>query len=295
MVLCMERTDIWYCTDNDKGKEIYETLKLLGLNIVLVEDKNFSSCNVLPSQINIFIIDLVTVEFSEILSMLRKDERLHKFIKYLILFKKQIRKASQLSIDVMHLEILSRPIKKREFSLLLEKSIIVERYKEMLNLYSLEATERIEAYTNLLDINRKESFFDEKEKNIFSKIINFEKHILKEQKELNVAIANYTRLRQKELFDLKKRIDAEEMLSELRRKELMDAKSVIEAQSAVIEYSSKELQSAEEIIHATEAVQELSRLEAIKLHEELEKEKKKNEVLQKKIDMLEKKINNSKS
>ena len=287
----MERADIWYCTDNDKGKEIYETLKLLGLNIVLVEDKNFSSCNVLPSQINIFIIDLITVEFSEILSMLRKDERLHKFIKYLILFKKQIRKASQLSIDVMHLEILSRPIKKREFSLLLEKSIIVERYKEMLNLYSLEATERIEAYTNLLDINRKESFFDEKEKNIFSKIINFEKHILKEQKELNAAIGNFTRLRQKELFDLKKRIDAEEMLSELKRQELMDAKSVIEAQSAVIEYSSKELQSAEEIIHATEAVQELSRLEAIKLHEELEKEKQKNEELQKKIDMLVKKNN----
>jgi hypothetical protein len=291
MVLSMERADIWYCTDNDKGKEIYETLKLLGLNIVLVEDKNFSSCNVLPSQINIFIIDLITVEFSEILSMLRKDERLHKFIKYLILFKKQIRKASQLSIDVMHLEILSRPIKKREFSLLLEKSIVVERYKEMLNLFSLEATERIEEYTNLLDINRKESFFDEKEKNIFSKIINFEKHILKEQKELNAAIGNFTRLRQKELFDLKKRIDAEEMLSELKRQELMDAKSVIEAQSAVIEYSSKELQSAEEIIHATEAVQELSRLEAIKLHEELEKEKQKNEELQKKIDMLVKKNN----
>ena len=290
----MERADIWYCTDNDKGKEIYETLKLLGLNIVLVEDKNFSSCNILPSQINIFIIDLITVEFSEILSMLRKDERLHKFIKYLILFKKQIRKASQLSIDVMHLEILSRPIKKREFSLLLEKSIVVERYKEMLNLFSLEATERIEEYTNLLDINRKESFFDEKEKNIFSKIINFEKHILKEQKELNAAIGNFTRLRQKELFDLKKRIDAEEMLSELRRQELMDAKNVIAAQSAVIDYSSKELQNAEEIIHATEAVQELSRLEAIKLHEQLEKEKQKNEELQKKIEMLEKKINNSK-
>ncbi|MBP8987659.1 MAG: hypothetical protein KBG92_07635 [Spirochaetes bacterium] len=290
----MERADIWYCTDNDKGKEIYETLKLLGLNIVLVEDKNFSSCNILPSQINIFIIDLITVEFSEILSMLRKDERLHKFIKYLILFKKQIRKASQLSIDVMHLEILSRPIKKREFSLLLEKSIVVERYKEMLNLFSLEATERIEEYTNLLDINRKESFFDEKEKNIFSKIINFEKHILEEQKELNAAIANFTRLRQQELFDLKKRIDAEEMLSELRRQELMDAKNVIAAQSAVIDYSSKELQNAEEIIHATEAVQELSRLEAIKLHEQLEKEKQKNEELQKKIEMLEKKINNSK-
>jgi len=291
----MERADIWYCTDNDKGKEIYETLKLLGLNIVLVEDKNFSSCNILPSQVNIFIIDLITVEFSEILSMLRKDERLHKFIKYLILFKKQIRKASQLSFDIMHLEILSRPIKKREFSLLLEKSIVVERYKEMLNLFSLEATERIEEYTNLLDINRKESFFDEKEKNIFSKIINFEKHILEEQKELNMAIANFTRLRQQELFDLKKRIDAEEMLSELKRQELMDAKSVIEAQSAVIEYSSKELQSAEEIIHATEAVQELSRLEAIKLREQLEKEKQKNEELQKKIEMLEKKINNSKS
>jgi len=142
-----------------------------------------------------------------------------------------------------------------------------------------------------LILTEKNLFFDEKEKNIFSKIINFEKHILKEQKELNAAIGNFTRLRQKELFDLKKRIDAEEMLSELKRQELMDAKSVIEAQSAVIEYSSKELQSAEEIIHATEAVQELSRLEAIKLHEELEKEKQKNEELQKKIDMLVKKNN----
>ncbi len=286
----MERADIWYCTDNDKGKEIYNTLKILGLNISLIEKNNFLSCNVVPTRINIFIIDLVNRDISEILSMIRKDERIQKFLKYLVLYKKQIRKASHLASDLMHLEILSRPLQKREFSLLLEKSIIVERYKEMLNLFSHEAGERMETYSNLLDINRKESFFDEKEKNIFEKIIHFEKHIIEEQKKLNTAIANFAKVRQQELFDLKKRIDAEEMLSELRRKELMDAQSVIEAQNAVIEYSSKELKDATEILHATEAVQELGRLEAMQLHEQLKKEKQRNQDLMIRIAELEQKI-----
>jgi len=277
----MERADIWYSTDNEKGKEIFNALKLLGLNIALIENNNFLSCNIIPSHINIFIIDLVNSDISEILAMIRKDERIHKFLKYLVLYKKQIRKASHLVSDLMHLEILSRPLQKREFSLLLEKSIIVERYKEMLNLFSHEAGERMETYTNLLDINRKESFFDEKEKNIFEKIIHFEKHIIEEQKKLNEAITNFAKIRQQELFDLKKRIDAEEML---------DAQSVIEAQNAVIEYSSKELKDATEILQATEAVQELGRLEAMGLHEQLKKEKQKNQELIKKIESLEQQI-----
>ncbi|MCX8122824.1 MAG: hypothetical protein N3F66_01505 [Spirochaetes bacterium] len=169
----MERADIWYCTDNDKGKEIFAALKILGLNITLIESRNFSSCNIVPSRINIFIIDLINSDIPEILAMIRKDERIHKFLKYLVLYKKQIRKASHLASDLMHLEILSRPLQKREFSLLLEKSIIVERYKEMLHMFSHEATERMETYSNLLDINRKESFFDEKEKNIFEKTSYF--------------------------------------------------------------------------------------------------------------------------
>jgi len=286
----MERADIWYCTDNDKGKEIFNALKMLGLNITLIENNNFLSCNIVPTHINIFIIDLVNSDISEILAMIRKDERIHKFLKYLVLYKKQIRKASHLVSDLMHLEILSRPLQKREFSLLLEKSIIVERYREMLSLFSHEAGERMETYTSLLDINRKESFFDEKEKNIFEKIIHFEKHIINEQKKLNEAITNFAKIRQQELFDLKKRIDAEEMLAELRRKELMDAQNVIEAQSAVIEYSSKELKDATEILHATEAVQELGRLEAMQLHEQLKKEKQKNEELIKKVELLEQQI-----
>ena len=160
----------------------------------------------------------------------------------------------------------------------------------MLSLFSHEAGERMETYANLLDINRRESFFDEKEKNIFEKIIHFEKHIIDEQKKLNDAITNFAKIRQQELFDLKKRIDAEEMLAELRRKELLDAQSIIEAQNAVIEYSSKELKDATEILHATEAVQELGRLEAMQLHDQLKKEKQKNEELLKKVESLEKQI-----
>lgn len=286
----MERADIWYCTDNDKGKDIFTALKNIGMNCVLIEENSFLLSNIIPGHINIFIIDIISIPIADIMAMIRKDERIHKYLKFIVLHKRQIRSASHLSTDLMNVEILSRPLLKRDFSLLIEKSIIVERYKEMLTLFSFEAGERIEAYANLIDINRKESFFDEKEKNIFSKIIHFEKHIIDEQKKLNQAIAKFTQLRQEELFDLRKRVNAEEMLADLRRKELMDAKHIIDVQNAVLEYSSKELMDANEIIHASEAVQELGRLESMRLHEELKLEKKKNADLQEKISVLEKKI-----
>lgn len=282
----MDKITLWYCTDNEDGIKVFGTLKYLGLNINLVSDPDFKNCNLNYDNINIFIIDLIKVEVEDILQNIRRNENIAYYLKFVILKKRQIRRAIKLSNDIINIEYISRPVNKREFALLIEKSVVVERYKQMLNKFSNTANDRIELYENIIDINRKDTFIDGDEKSIFKKIVEFEKNIINEQKKLNDAILYFAKLRKDELFDLKKRIDAEEMLAELRRKELLDANKIIEAQSAVIELSAKEIKQRENILEATEKVQELSRLEAMKLIEQLKSEKEKNKELQNKINEL---------
>ena len=287
----MERVDIWYLTDNEKGEKIADAIKSLGLTINLVKPGDFADCNIVQGSINMFIIDLVGPDLEQVMNICRDDPRLQPFNKFIVLYKKQIRRASGLASHLLHVEFISRPVQKREFLLLLEKSLIVERYREIMSVVSKEAENRIEAYENLLDINRRDVFDSEREKHAFEKIVDFEKHIMKEQKDLNRAITEFSLMRQQEMFEMKKRINAEEMLAELRRQELMDAQSVINAQESVIDFSSQKLDDANRIIDASERAHELSRLEAMQLHEKLEREKQKNVVLQDEINRLKSIIN----
>ncbi len=287
----MERVDIWYLTDNEKGEKIADAIKSLGLTINLVRAHDLSECNIVHSSINLFIIDLANSDVEQVMNVCRDDPRLQPFIKFIVLNKKEIRRASGLASQLLHVEFISRPVQKREFLLLLEKSLIVERYREIMSVVSKEAENRIEAYENLLDINRRDIFESEKEKHAFEKIVDFEKHIMKEQKDLNRAITEFSVMRQQEMFDMKKRINAEEMLAGLRRQELMDAQRVINAQESVIEFSSQELDDAKRIIDANERAHELGRMEAMELHQELGREKQKNVVLQDEINRLKSIIN----
>ena len=87
---------------------------------------------------------------------------------------------------------------------------------------------------------------------------------------------------------LKDRIRAEELLGDLRTQELMDARSVINAQESLLDYSTKELHDAKMTLTARENVQELGRVEAIQLHEELDRLREVNKNLEKRIELLQK-------
>lgn len=268
----MKSVYIWYLTDNDDGRKIAAAIKDMGLKVNLITQKDLSKSNIVQSDTNIFIIDLKKKKLPEIIGMIRDDERISLFLKFVILQKREIRQAVNISLSLMHIEFISRPVLHREFVLLLEKSVVVERYKEMLKLVSSEAESRIGAFESLMDINRKDIFESEKEKEAFEKILEYEKHLMDEQTRLNRAIKEFTLMRQRELFDIKNRVKAEEMLADLRRLEMLDARNIIRAQEAVIDFSSRELKEAGKIIDATEKVQELSRVEAMELHNRLNDE-----------------------
>ncbi|MFC1669675.1 hypothetical protein ACFL20_04730 [Spirochaetota bacterium] len=282
----MENVSIWYLTDNEHGKEIVISIQGLGLPVNMLTGTSFKEANVNENEINVFIIDLVQEKPLKIIEMITGDKRLANFTKYLILKKDDIEEVAKSSYNIMHLEFMRKPVEKREFLLLIEKSIIIERYREIMKYIASEAEMRIETYEGLLDINRKNIIDSDKEIQAFQKIIDYEKNLIKEQANLNLAIKDFSLLRQQEMEDMKNRIVAEEMLSDLRRKELMDAKKMINAQESLINFSVGELYDAKKIIYASESVAELGRSEAIGLHKELEDIKEENVKLKEEVKKL---------
>ncbi|MBN1498105.1 MAG: hypothetical protein JXA07_15135 [Spirochaetes bacterium] len=282
----MEKVTIWYLKDNDTGSRLLTSITGLGLTVNVIAGYSLNHANIIEDEINIFIYDIISVEPAKLIEDITGDERLQSFLKFLMVKKSQLKGISRLNYNLMHLEFLNRPIDKREFMLLLEKSIIVERYREIMKFISREAESRIEAYEGLMDINRKNVFDSDKEKEAFEKILDFEKNLIKQQSNLSTAIRDFTLLRQMNLFDMRDRIKAEEMLAELRRKELMDAQNVIKAQESVIDYSARELDNAKRIIDAREKVEELSRSELIELHKEIERQKELNQHLAEQVNRL---------
>ena len=282
----MEQVTIWYLSDNDSGTKLVNSITGLGLTINQVSGHKLNNANILDDDINIFIFDIIGLEPVDLIEEMRKDERLQSSLKFLIVKKNQIKNLTSLNYNLLHLEFLNRPVDRREFMLLLEKSIIVERYREIMRFISREAESRIEAYEGLMDINRKNVFSSANEKAAFEKILAFEKNLMKEQSNLSAAIRDFTLMRQIDMFDMRDRIKAEEMLGELRRKELMDAHDVIHAQESVINYGAKELYDAQKIINAREQVGELSRTELMELHEEILRQKGLNRQMSDEIERL---------
>ncbi len=286
----MEQVTVWYLTDNDHGKKLAGAIGKLGLETNLIESDNLYDTNIKDDEINIFIFDLMKSKPEDLIKKIKEELKIQSFIKYLILTKKQINEVSNLSYNILHLEFISRPVNKREFLLLLEKTIIVERYREIMKYVSKESESRIQTYEGLLDINRKNVFESESDKQAFEKILIYEKGLLKEQFRLNKAIKEFSMMRQLNLYDMQKRILAEESLSELRQMELRTAKEVINAQESVIDFSVMQLEEAKEILDASQSVAELSRTEAMKLHDDLRRERELNKRLSEEVERLLKEV-----
>ena len=282
----MDKVTVWYLRDNEAGTKIVNAITGLGLTVNLITGYKLHHANIVEDEINVFIFDIINTDPDQLIKEMAKDERLQSYLKFMMVKKSQVKEIAKLNYNLMHLELLNRPVDMREFLLLLEKSIIVERYREIMKFISREAESRIEAYEGLMDINRKNVFESDKEKEAFEKILDFEKNLIRQQTNLSTAIRDFTLLRQMNLFDMRDRIKAEEMLAELRRKELMDARDVITAQESVINYSAKELDDAKKIIDAQEKVEELSRTELMNLHKEITRQKELNRQLAEQVDRL---------
>ncbi len=265
----MELITIWYITDNQEGERLGREIEEMGLTVNVLPPASLMESSIVETDINIFILDMLDRSAEEVMNLIMGDDRLASCPKFIFATRKGIRKLAGESYNILHVEYVNRPVDRPLFLLLLEKTIIVERYRGIMKFLSRESETRIETFEGLLDINRKKIFTDDKGKKSFEKILEYEKDLLSEQIKLNDTMREFALVRRNELFEMNDRIRAEEMLSDLKRREIMDARDVIDAQESLIDYSSRELSEAREIIDASEKVAEFSRNETLNMYDQL--------------------------
>lgn len=282
----MENANVLFFTDNDEGEKLAAVIECLGLTVKKVFSLEDNSLLNKYRENYILIFDITGADALTVLSYAESLDGGDNKVKYVIMDQSKMENGHVKTSNLSQVEFIAKPVDNREFLLLLEKTILLEKYKTLMAAISREAETRMEIFEAVLGPNRRDSLDEKAEKEAFVKMIDFEKKLMEEQLHLNDTIRRIALLRNRDYLVLKERVEAEEMLDELRRSELLDANRVIEAQESLIDYSTKELYDAKKIIDATEHVAELSRVEALELHNELTRLKEENIELNKKISLL---------
>lgn len=289
-VVAMKKVNVWLISDNFEGDAIAKAMENVDPDIQLnvCGPDHFNARMLDFSMTNIAVLDVFVSSLEDILSFLAGHPELNQMLKYVVVEQAILHESLRTLDRIMHLEVIARPIEPREFALLIEKSLLVERYRELVDRLSSEYERRIASYESLLEINRESRNAGNDQISTFEKIAVFEKELLAEQRQLVAAIEDFASFSRRDVAEMRKFLDAGRILDELRERELMDATRVIKAQEKVLELSHREIDDYLRAMKAQEITVELSREEAIALHERIGRLEKENAELLKKLASYEK-------
>lgn len=282
----MNKIEILFFTDNREGNDLALKAGQMGLSVKVCDFNKVETFFENKSGCCVSVFYMADLKPSDLIRNISHIKSADNIIKLVVADKSDFDGIFFNTINLFNLEFIIKPVDERSFLLLLEKTILVEKYRQIMKLVSDESESRIDLLECMLDVKRKDMFNEGIEKEIFIKILDFEKKMMQEHINLNDSIRNIAINRNQEYAILKDRVKAEEMLGELRREEMINANRIIEAQESLIEYSSRELVEIKKIMDARDSVEELSRVEALDLHAELKKLKEEKRVLEEKIGKL---------
>jgi len=282
----MDRIEILYFTDNKEGETLAVKIRQMGVTVTICNFENIARICENKNDYCIYIFDLISMTPEDLVKRLSDLKTLDNSIKLIITGSRDIEGVYFNIVHLLNLEFIIKPVDERSFMLLLEKTLLVEKYRQLMKLITDESESRIDILEYMLNIHRKDELDEISEKEIFIRILDFEKKMMEEHLNLNNSIRNIALFRNNEFVALKDRVKAEEMLDNLRREEMINANRTIKAQESLLEYSSRELVEAKKIMRARETVEELSRAEAMDLHRELDRLRSEKKMLENKIESL---------
>lgn len=197
----MENLRILIITDNTEGKRIARELKELETKVIETKINKILLAKKKEEETVLLIINLDEFSIEKIISELKKQQIPDNWLKFIFLKSKILKDVSHGEFNIYHLEFLQRPVRFSEFLLLVEKSILTEKFKLMLKEVSVELKDKGEAMENLYHVMRKKLF--DKNANsadIFDKIIKMQKKLDDKTYKMQKSIQKFSMHRQKNLI-----------------------------------------------------------------------------------------------
>ena len=283
----MDKIALWYLTDNEAGIKTADALKGMSLSVNVIESNNFIGADINPNLINIFIFDLEKVESRDIIKFCTDDQRLRGMVKFMIANKKEIKAALSEPFNLYRLEFIKRPVDITEFSLLIEKTVLVECYRDIVKTISKEDDNRMSSFEGLLSISRKDIFESKNVKGKFDDIVNYQFNSAEENSRLRKSISDFLHMCGGNVFDSSTHINGTQILSGLREKDLEELKGIFHKRKNVIDYSQREPQQMSEFYD----ISDIDNMETGILRDALKKERSLSTMLAQEIEFLLKELN----
>lgn len=235
----MENITLWYLTDNEAGEKTAAALRRMSLAVNIIEGSNLKDSKINQAHTNIFIFDLDDVEPRELIKYCAEDQRLRGMVKFVLATKKGIKSALSEPFNLYRLEFIKKPVETNEFLLLIEKTVLVESYRDIVKSLSKEQDSHIGAFEGLFSINRK-NIFESAGKSTFEDIVNYQNNSSEENSRQLKSLRDFLRMSGGDVFDSAEEIDGMRLLSELRQKDLQELEGIFDERKNVIDYSRDE-------------------------------------------------------
>ena len=239
------------------GKSIYkpeiEKIDLSGLETVSA-DKN---------EINIVILNISADEFAKSRQIIQKA--FDNFIFSLILIVTDNSAVLRSSLNDSRYFVMDNPLHMEEMNHILDKAILASYYRMTAFEIGESCLGNIGFFEGIFDLAKKEKLDIDAENTALKNLLNYETELKKFQDNLNSAFEKLLKIKDSEILEMKKRLDASEKLDKLREKEIRDALDSAEAIEKVLQYTRVEEMNMDKTIKAqtqlfeytTQQVQEL--------------------------------------
>ena len=190
--------------------------------------------------IDIFLLDLQTPEqMKEVRENLKSLFSVEALV-FFIVDKYSQYNFLELSLNRNYTYTLQRPVGRSQLLLLLEKTMLSEYQKLLLNdLKSKDELEWLNRLENLFLLTQEELLQAEKNKTAYENLLNYERDLIREQKRINEALILLSEYRDKDKKALLDEGEAKKAISQLMQKELKEKYEEIKAHEALNEYHRK--------------------------------------------------------
>ncbi len=167
--------------------------------------------------------------------------------------------------------LLQKPLRRLEFFLLIEKMVLLEYYKaktESLNQTEKEWLARVE---QVFELSRKELLDRERTTMAYERLVEYEEHLLEEQRRINRALLDLQEFRDNEKLEWEKERSAREKISNLQREEMQVKDQTVKAQENLLEFNRSETAAYLRILKEFESKGTLSKQDIQELLDEHKK------------------------
>ena len=189
--------------------------------------------------IDIFLLDLQTPEqMKEVRENLKSLFSVEALV-FFIVDKYSRYNFLELSLNRNYTYTLQRPVGRSQLLLLLEKTMLSEYQKLLLNdLKSKDELEWLNRLENLFLLTQEE-LLQAENKTAYENLLNYERDLIREQKRINEALILLSEYRDKDKKALLDEGEAKKAISQLMQKELKEKYEEIKAHEALNEYHRK--------------------------------------------------------